>query len=103
MILFKVDINNLGKYLWIQKNNEDFKTSTARIVSPIYQNSRSDCTLRFRYYAKGGLNGQFIKPVVHPEGSEVDIVLDYLGNSGGWKDYEIGIGRRRGQFQVLFI
>ena len=35
MILFKVDINNPGKYLWIQKNNEDFKTSTARIVSPI--------------------------------------------------------------------
>ena len=94
------DIGNPSNFLWIQKNNDDVKNSIARIVSPIYQNSRSDCTLRFRYYISGNLNNKFIKPALHPVGSEVEIVLDYLRNNNAWKSYEIGIGRRRGEFQV---
>ena len=48
-----VDIDHGGVFLWIDKDSDDFKKSVARIKSPIYQNSKSDCTLEFRYYIGG--------------------------------------------------
>ena len=104
MSLFQSQISNAedGVYLWIQKTSDDFKNSVARITSPIYQNSRADCTLRFRYIIKGNLNNDFVKVAIHPVGSQSDIFLDYLTLTEEWKDIEIGIGRRRGEFQVKF-
>ena len=86
--------------MWIQKDSSDFKNSMARIVSPIYQNSRSDCKMRFKYFISGNLNGDYLKANIHPVGSETPIVLDYLTLTEEWRNHEVGIGRRRGQFQV---
>ena len=87
-------------YLWIQKDSDDFAESTARIVSPIYRNSGSNCKLRFQYYISGNMNNDYVKPSIHPVGSEMPIVMDYLTVNEEWKPHEIGIGRKRGQFQV---
>ena len=89
-----------GVYLWIQKDSDDFAESTARIVSPIYRNSGSNCKLRFQYYISGNMNNDYVKPSIHPVGSEMPIVMDYLTVNEEWKPHEIGIGRKRGQFQV---
>ena len=89
-----------GVYLWIQKDSDDFIESTARIVSPIYRNSGSNCKLRFQYYISGNMNNDYVKPSIHPVGSEMPIVMDYLTVNEEWKPHEIGIGRKRGQFQV---
>ena len=101
--LFQSQISNEENavYLWIFKESDDFKDSVARIASPIYQNSRADCTLRFRYLIKGNLNNDYVKVAIHPVGSQSDIFLDYLTLTEEWKDKEIGIGRRRGEFQVM--
>ena len=96
-----MNIANNGMFLWIQKDSSDFKNSMARIVSPIYQNSRSNCILRFKYFISGNLNGDYLKVNIHPLGSETPIVLDYLTLDEEWLHHEIGIGRRRGQFQVI--
>ena len=48
-----VDLDHGGVFLWIDKDSEDFKNSVARIKSPIYRNSNSNCTLEFRYYIGG--------------------------------------------------
>ena len=97
------NIDNHGVYLWIEKESSDFKNSIARIESPNYQNSASDCYLRFRYFISGDLNNDYVKPSLHPVGSETEIVLDYLTVTDEWRDHEIGLGRRRGQFQVSVI
>ena len=94
------NVNREGKYLWIEKS-ENFQTSIARISSPTYQNSRSDCTLRFSYYISGNLGNYFIKPALHPVGAEKDIMLDFLSADDEWKTKTITIGRRRGAFQVI--
>ena len=101
MNVFQESIDNHGIYLWIEKESDDFKNSIARIQSPIYQNSRSDCSLRFRYFISGDLNKDYVTPAIHPVGSETEILLDYLTVTDEWRDHEIGIGRRRGQFQVM--
>ena len=54
--MIEVNLGNGGVFLWIDKDSEDFKESRARIKSPIYQNSKSDCTLEFRYLIGGGFN-----------------------------------------------
>ena len=99
-LFLKVNLEHNGVFLWIEKDNNDFKNSIARIVSPIYQNSQSNCTLRFKYFIAGNLNGEYLKPSIHPVGAEFPITLDFLSVTDEWKEHEIGIGRRRGQFQV---
>ena len=96
------NIGRAGKYLWIEKSGEDFETSIARISSPTYRNSRSDCTIRFWYYIAGDLGAYFIKPAIHPDGAEKDIMLDFMAMTEDWKIKTITIGRRRGAFQVIF-
>ena len=87
----------------IQKKSEEFQNSVARISSPTYRNTRSDCKIRFRYYISGDIGNYFIKPAIHPVGAEKDIMLDFLSANDEWLVKEISIGRRRGDFQVKEI
>ena len=98
-----VDINNGGVFLWIEKDTDDFKNSEARIKSPIYQNSASDCTLEFRYFIGGSFANDSLQPAIFPDGAETEIVLDYLSLTDEWRHHSIGIGRRRGQFEVKLV
>ena len=97
-----VDIGNGGVFLWIEKDTDDFKNSEARIKSPIYQNSASDCTLEFRYFIGGSFSNDSLQPAIYPDGAETEIILDYLSLTDEWKHHSIGLGRRRGKFEVTF-
>ena len=96
---------NEGKFLWIQKKGAGWKTSTAYTLSPTYQNTKAGCTLRFRYFISGNLDGWYVKPVVHQVGTNPskDIQLDFLSLTDEWKVKEISLGRRREGFQVGFM
>ena len=39
-------------------------------------------------------------PAIYPDGAETEIILDYLTLTDEWIHHIIGIGRRRGPFEV---
>ena len=39
-------------------------------------------------------------PAIYPDGAETEIILDYLTLTDEWIHHKIGIGRRRGPFEV---
>ena len=71
-----------GTFLYTsQEGGTEAEGSTARIHSPMYQNSRASCLLSFYYYVHGLSGNTFFKPGLHSLYPTEEIVLDYLGST----------------------
>ena len=42
-------VDRAGKFLWVAKLGESTERALARVHSPVYQNSRADCSAMFYY------------------------------------------------------
>ena len=95
-------VERQGKFLWVQQREGNVSSARARVFSPLYQNSRADCRVMFYFFASGTV-GRYIKPLVYEVMSDNFITLDQLSPSGdGWRLVETQVGRRPGQFEVVF-
>ena len=89
-------------FLFLEKA-EIFKYAMDMIKSPIYQNSNTDCTLKFDYYIVGDLGGSSLEVAFY--GDDVITPFDFLHSEskteGIFLSRAIGLGRRKERIQVL--
>jgi len=106
-----VDFTNKtsGHFLYIQADRENSDHSFAQMATTAFQNSAAECYFNFYVYLENGSPKNY--PRLVPKLSHLELgfitVLDTITLSfveeGKWGKVEIGIGRHRDQFKIIFF
>ena len=97
-----------GHFLYILADHTSSQHAFAQVATPAYQNSASECFFNFYVYLENGDPANY--PSLVPKMSHIELgyvtVLDTINlgfvEPGTWEKLEIGIGRHRDHFKIIF-